>query len=539
MTQRVPGCAICNVLSCECCQKEKHQIGLVTTEQDLYTWHKDAALCKDAALPGLTMAEPEHLQPLRLANAAPATTDTTLEPYPTHDPVGSDEGLQCVTPQSLNENSLHRVRETRVPPTVKPPTELELSSLSLSQVDTIGLPTDPSHWTSPLPRQVVDSPYPLQHQDCSVEQLLAAFNKWKAQGNKKANGSSSRNSTGPPSNSESNQSTSPGSSRKRTSGRGSKQGSAKRPKVSNDQLPQARKENKHLLACPFYKKDPVMHRNCFKGVKRIRDVKQHLKRRHRQPIFCWRCGMEFGKEKERLREHARAADQCAIRGFQDPDGITPQHEEALNRYSDRSTNEARQWYVIWDYCFPGGPNGKPPPERPSSPYVDEGLCEELSSFLEFCRRDAWRILATCDNPDVNQAAFNIAEETLHTVFDVLREGWSAERVAFSQSSREESLRAPSESSTPDDKEPASETTPIDDQQREDTIMELSEFPEDLDFENNFFDPQIDGFWDEFMSMPSVDNDTAETFPSVPLLSSDLVLEHAIPVATLDPSLISR
>ena len=249
--------------------------------------------------------------------------------------------------------------------------------------------------------------------------------------------------------------------------------------------------------------------------------------------------MEFGKEKERLREHARAVDQCAIRGFQDPDGITPQHVEALNRYSDRSTDEARQWYVIWDYCFPVGPNGTQPPKRPSSPYVDEGLSVDLSTFLEFFGTKGWRAMATSDDPEVNGAAFSIDQELLKRCLDTIYDGYLAENVAGSQSSRQESPLALSECGTPDDRAPTSDTAPIDEQLRDDAIMDLSELPADLEFEDNFFGRQIDSLFDDFMAMPSVDNNTARMFPSVPLLTSDHEMELAMPVATLDPSLISR
>ncbi|KAI1339907.1 hypothetical protein F5Y15DRAFT_58633 [Xylariaceae sp. FL0016] len=49
-----------------------------------------------------------------------------------------------------------------------------------------------------------------------------------------------------------------------------------------------------FLACPFAKKDPVRHRKCYSyTLNRIGDVKQHISRRHRIPLYCPRCMETF------------------------------------------------------------------------------------------------------------------------------------------------------------------------------------------------------------------------------------------------------
>jgi hypothetical protein len=50
--------------------------------------------------------------------------------------------------------------------------------------------------------------------------------------------------------------------------------------------------------------------------------------------------------------------------------------KALTRRSNPKYPVEKQWYAIWDILFPGA-------ERPASPYIDNVLSEEISSFQEF------------------------------------------------------------------------------------------------------------------------------------------------------------
>lgn len=99
------------------------------------------------------------------------------------------------------------------------------------------------------------------------------------------------------------------------------------------------KDSVGSLACPFWKKDPRQawsrSRACCKGHSRIRDVKQHLKRRHKD----------------------LAKIQCL----------------ELGQYSKRNAGEMEQWFAIWDIVFPNLP-------RPPSPYVSDDLQAELSEY---------------------------------------------------------------------------------------------------------------------------------------------------------------
>lgn len=539
MTNQVPGCAICNTPRCNLCRLEKSKTGWRNRRQALYD------LCEDAALLGLTTVAPGLAQPHDLSGPTANTTCTVLEPDPTYDQVRSQVGLlslpmpEYTSPQNLKEHDVQEQQDTQVFADTKRK-ECLLSSSSVSQAGTIGVIADPSLLASSINTHIPDRTSSRLYQTDTIDIIVDTFEIWKAQDNHDSKGFASSKETAPPSSSHPNRSTAPERSRKRTSNQGtsSGQGCPKRAKVSSDKASQTRKDENRLLACPFWKKDPIRHRNCFRGVKRIRDVKQHLRRNHTQPKFCRRCGTEFGNEEAALSEHLRAADLCEIRYFQDPDGITVLHEKALKRHSDRGANEAAQWYAIWDYLFPSGQSGGiPPPPRPSSPYVDNDLSEDMSSFREFSHREGWQALAT--DRDLNHVTLSVDEDMLQRCLDRIYENWLAKRDTSSQQSLDESSVTLSGSSTPDESVPTSDTTSFDHQFIDDSFMTLSEIPADLDFGDNFLEPQIDETFNDFMAMSSVGNATAQTFPCIPLLTSEHESEDAIQAEILDPSLINR
>lgn len=545
MTLQTLGCVDCHTPRCDHCigYKEKVQVGLEGQEQALYTWEKDAALRSDAALHHLTTAEPDLLQPPALGDPTTTITCTTLEPDPTHDQAGFQEGPlsaavpEHVTSQSLNKHGLQRQADILPSPITNHRRGSDLSYWSLNE--TTDVAPDPPHLDPSAYQQASAWSSSSPQGTDTINRINVNFNGCTAEGSNACNGSSSPTNAVPSSTSPSNRSAAPKQPRKRTSDKGShsKLGGAKRAKASTNETPQARKEDKPFLACPFWKKDSIRHRDCFRGVKRIRDVKQHLRRSHVQPVFCPRCGMEFGDKDAELRIHMRAVEQCDNREFREPDGITALHQKALRSYSDRSADEAEQWYVIWDYLFPCGPNGQPPPTRPISPYVGEDLSEEMLSLREHFHREGYRSLA--NDPKFSDVAFSIDEESLHRWFDTFTESWLAQRRFSSQQPWGESPTTLSDSSTPAESALTGDTTSTGYQILDDNIMSLSGFPEDLDLENEFLGHEIDVTLDDFVAMPSVDNTTAQTFPSVPLLSSEHRIGHTTQVATLSPTLISH
>ncbi|OHE91957.1 hypothetical protein CORC01_12745 [Colletotrichum orchidophilum] len=85
-----------------------------------------------------------------------------------------------------------------------------------------------------------------------------------------------------------------------------------------------------IFACPFYKEDPLRHLQCLRiELKRIKDVKQHLNRKHRQPSYYY-----------------------------------------------RRLSEEQQWFTVWDIMFPNVP-------RPDSAYLGNQIEESMVMIHDF------------------------------------------------------------------------------------------------------------------------------------------------------------
>lgn len=153
-----------------------------------------------------------------------------------------------------------------------------------------------------------------------------------------------------------------------------------------------RKRTQHqikLLACPFGKLKPSKYSACSRfQLKRIRDVKQHLKRKHTPDDYCNRCLSIFGDE-ESLMQHVSQPDgfgcQLAPEG-RTLDGITHRQSRGLSRKANADLSEEQQWFEIWDIVFPGKP-------RPESAYLDSAFAMQVCLFREHCARHAEPLLA--------------------------------------------------------------------------------------------------------------------------------------------------
>ncbi|KXH34260.1 hypothetical protein CNYM01_01065 [Colletotrichum nymphaeae SA-01] len=143
-----------------------------------------------------------------------------------------------------------------------------------------------------------------------------------------------------------------------------------------------------LLACPFGKMSPSKYSACSRfQLKRIRDVKQHLKRKHTPDDYCNRCLSIFDDE-ESLTQHVSQPDgfgcQLAPEGRM-LDGITHRQSRDLSRKANAELSEEQQWFAIWDIVFPQKP-------RPESAYLDSAFAMQVCLFREHCARHAEPLL---------------------------------------------------------------------------------------------------------------------------------------------------
>ncbi|KAK1658091.1 hypothetical protein BDP55DRAFT_638195 [Colletotrichum godetiae] len=136
------------------------------------------------------------------------------------------------------------------------------------------------------------------------------------------------------------------------------------------------------FACPFYRNDAMRHIDCFSlRMVRIRDVKQHLRRRHAEPShYCPTCYQKFKTEMDKSRHISdQSAGKCspAEGGL---DFVTLHAQDLLKSKVSRRATASEQWYTVWDTIFK--PKPKPRPDRPSM----GTFAEETISLL----RTLWR-----------------------------------------------------------------------------------------------------------------------------------------------------
>ena len=134
------------------------------------------------------------------------------------------------------------------------------------------------------------------------------------------------------------------------------------------------------LACPFWKLDPRRHRRCLKldSFWLVNRVKQHLTRSHTEPkIFCDKCKTTFPDEGAKERHLRQDGHLCSFKPWNEH-LITRSQQVELHKKSRPDTSEAERWFDIWGILFPGRP-------RPSSPYIDTGVSDDLREFREYTR----------------------------------------------------------------------------------------------------------------------------------------------------------
>ncbi|KAL1854061.1 hypothetical protein Daus18300_011559 [Diaporthe australafricana] len=154
------------------------------------------------------------------------------------------------------------------------------------------------------------------------------------------------------------------------------EGARARQKAKTDADSSAK--TRRQLACPFQKLDSHKHHECLKyALHRIKDVKQHIYRRHKQPdYYCARC-FEVFKTGQARDDHARTA-RCNNKDTPGFEGISDEQRTQLNKGSCRALDVQGKWFEIWDIIFPGQ-------APPSSPWVGSYM-EEMAPLL----RSLWK-----------------------------------------------------------------------------------------------------------------------------------------------------
>ncbi|KAK1633492.1 hypothetical protein BDP81DRAFT_494783 [Colletotrichum phormii] len=139
---------------------------------------------------------------------------------------------------------------------------------------------------------------------------------------------------------------------------------------------QPEKSKKTIFACPYYKENHLKHLQCLRiELKRMKDVKQHLNRKHRRPsYYCPTCWMIFDQETDRDLHVAQRG--CLGQEQARYEGISEEQSRQLTRKADRRLSEEQQWFTVWDIVFPDIPH-------PDSPHLGNQIEESMVMIHDF------------------------------------------------------------------------------------------------------------------------------------------------------------
>ncbi|KAH6986361.1 hypothetical protein BKA56DRAFT_310645 [Ilyonectria sp. MPI-CAGE-AT-0026] len=173
------------------------------------------------------------------------------------------------------------------------------------------------------------------------------------------------------------------------------------------------KESKPLasFACPFYKEDRHKYHDCLKyELRRVKDVKQHIYRKHMKPEFyCPRCFQKFSTAE--FRDVHTVEPQCKREVNPQFDGISSHQRKSLNNYTSRGRSLKEQWFDTWDIIFPTQ-------RRPSSCYLGNYVEEITSQLRDFWHQRKSEILKTMlDDKHFDAIDPSLLDRVLGTFFN--------------------------------------------------------------------------------------------------------------------------
>ncbi|KAK4446118.1 hypothetical protein QBC34DRAFT_151653 [Podospora aff. communis PSN243] len=143
--------------------------------------------------------------------------------------------------------------------------------------------------------------------------------------------------------------------------------------IQIEPLDQPHDQKERTFACLHYKRDADTHKGCRGLVlSRIKDVWQHIRRKHIVPLDCPHRHDRFAML-QFIEEHERSTAPCRREGI-----VCRRHLDVflmMTRENDptRAKPAAVQWRELWDFLFPGV-------ETPASVYV-ETREEEMASHI--------------------------------------------------------------------------------------------------------------------------------------------------------------
>ncbi|KAI1479711.1 hypothetical protein F4774DRAFT_113949 [Daldinia eschscholtzii] len=171
------------------------------------------------------------------------------------------------------------------------------------------------------------------------------------------------------------------------------------------------------LSCPWYKKDPLKYSGCAKyKLLRIKDVKQHINRRHMKPsVYCDVCFEVFPRDAERISHIQKRS--CTRKVNSELDGLSEKQRRRLNQNANHGKNDVERWYYMWDTIFPGE-------QKPLSPYLSSGRQELLPLLRSFWNKKHQQIIRKV----LQESQRELEPETIQNIMDAIFDRFEAESL---------------------------------------------------------------------------------------------------------------
>lgn len=171
-----------------------------------------------------------------------------------------------------------------------------------------------------------------------------------------------------------------------------------------------------LFACPLYRKYPLQNMDCVnRKLTRIRDVKQHLLRRH----LAFRCPIcKIALPSAARRDEHIQAQTCQTKEMTElsgPDGIPQEVHDRLRDCSHRGKPPKVKWQEVWEIIF-----GSPEPHE--DPFLGP-MMEETAKLM----RDVWRrekesiVQAVISDADGSQEQTESQTKAMMAMFDKVQD----------------------------------------------------------------------------------------------------------------------
>ncbi|KAK0740179.1 hypothetical protein B0T18DRAFT_417357 [Schizothecium vesticola] len=167
-----------------------------------------------------------------------------------------------------------------------------------------------------------------------------------------------------------------------------------------------------LLACPYYKNDPLRHRECIKyNLTSVNYVKQHLHRCHGRPPYCPTCYAKFDDDASCNAHIVARVCEGPPPGAERPVGVDAAQRSELNRRVRRTLSIEDQWLEVYRILF--GQDA----QRPASVFKGDPVVEVTAAIDVIWKANARAMvneaLATgLSGPDAPMLLANVIVEGL-------------------------------------------------------------------------------------------------------------------------------